>query len=438
MNRVISPSSLSGTLRVLPSKSASHRAVLCCALAQGVCEVAPLQLSLDVQATLACAMALGFAQDVQTQPLGGTLEGFVAARITGGGVFAGGDLREADCGESGSTLRFLMPLALDGRGPVRLTGHGRLMDRPQDVYRELFDGLGVSWRDEPGAIVLEGKLRGGDYRLRGDISSQFMTGLLFALPLCDADSTLTLTTDLESGAYVQLTREMQSRFGVCSEWQDARTLRIPGRQRYSAPERVQVEGDWSHAAFYMVSGAIAEGDGCVRLTGLLADSSQGDRACVDVLRAMGADIRWEGEALCIRPSRLRGCVIDAAQIPDLVPALCVAACAAEGETHIQNAARLRIKECDRLMAMRTELQKLGAHVEELQDGLVIRGGRRLRGGQVDAWNDHRIAMALCVASALCEGELTLRGAESVQKSAPAFYREFESLGGMTRALDLGE
>ena len=356
MNRVITPSRLSGTLRVLPSKAASHRAVLCASLAQGACEVAPLQLSLDIRATLACAKALGLAQSVQTQPLGGTLEGFVAARVTGGGAYAGGGLREADCGESGSTLRFLMPLALDGRGPVRFIGHGRLMERPQDVYRELFGGLGVSWQDEPGAALLEGRLRGGNYRLRGDVSSQFITGLLFALPLCEEDSTLTLTTHLESSAYVTLTREMQARFGVHSQWSGERTLRIPGRQRYIAPERVQVEGDWSHAAFYMVAGAIAEGEGCVRLTGLLADSSQGDRACADVLREMGADIRWEGDALCIRPSRLRGRTIDASQIPDLVPALCVAACAAEGETRIQNAARLRIKECDRLAAMRTELQ----------------------------------------------------------------------------------
>lgn len=437
MRRTVIPAPLQGTLRVLPSKSASHRAVLAAALSQGACEVAPLQLSEDIDATIRCAQALGLLREAEIEPLSGAQAGFVRARFSGGTCKEDADVRVADCGESGSTLRFLMPLALDGRGPVRFIGHGRLMERPQDVYRELFAQMGVSWRDAPGAITLQGKLRGGDWSLRGDVSSQFLTGLLYALPLCKEDSTLTLTTRLESSAYVTLTRRMLARFGVVSEWQGARIF-IPGGQRYASPGSVSVEGDWSHAAFYLVAGAIAPSGEGVRLTGLSPDSAQGDRAVADVLRSMGASVRWEGETLCARPSTLRGVTVDASQIPDLVPALCVAACAARGETRIVNAGRLRIKECDRLAAMRSELSKLGADVRELPDGLVVRGGRPLRGADVDAWNDHRVAMALCVASALCEGEMTLSGAESVKKSAPAFYREFESLGGMTHALDLGE
>lgn len=439
MRRTVTPAPLQGTLRVLPSKSASHRAVLAASLAQGACDVAPLQLSEDIRATIRCAQALGLLEKSEITPLGGAQEGFVSARFAGGGARrAAGDVREADCGESGSTLRFFMPLALDGRGPVRFIGHGRLMERPQEVYRELFAQMGVSWQDAPGQIVLRGRLRGGNWPLRGDVSSQFITGLLYALPLCEEDSTLTLLTALESSAYVTLTRRMLARFGVASEWRDERTLFIPGGQHYESPGSVSVEGDWSHAAFYLVAGAIASDGEGVRLTGLSPDSVQGDRAVVDVLKSMGAKAYWAGDALCVCPSALHGVTIDAAQIPDLVPALCVAACAAQGETRIVNAGRLRIKECDRLAAMRSELSKLGADVVELPDGLVVRGGRRLHGAAVDAWNDHRIAMALCVASALCKGEMTLSGAESVKKSAPAFYREFESLGGMTHALDLGK
>ena len=215
MRRTVIPAPLQGTLRVLPSKSASHRAVLAAALSQGACEVAPLQLSEDIRATIRCARALGLLKAAETEPLSGAQEGFVRARFSGGGTCgANGGVREADCGESGSTLRFFMPLALDGRGPVRFIGHGRLMERPQDVYRELFAQMGVSWRDAPGAMTLQGRLRGGDWSLRGDVSSQFLTGLLYALPLCREDSTLTLTTRLESSAYVTLTRRMLSRFGV--------------------------------------------------------------------------------------------------------------------------------------------------------------------------------------------------------------------------------
>lgn len=442
MIRAIQPAALGGTLRVMPSKSASHRAVLAAALASEPCEVAPLQLSADVEATLRCARALGLLADCALEPLSGAQEGFVRARLRGGGVPASPGLREADCGESGSTLRFFMPLALDGRGPVRLIGHGRLMERPQDVYRALFAAMGARWEDGPGSLTLDGRLQGGRMRLRGDVSSQFVTGLLYALPLCAQDSTLTLTTPLESGAYVALTREMLARFGVRSAWQDERTLFVPGGQRYRSPGRVQVEGDWSHAAFYLVAGATAGAPQGVRLTGLLPDSTQGDRAVVQVLRAMGADIRWadspDGPALCAYPSRLTGTTIDAAQIPDLVPALCVAACAAQGVTRIVNAGRLRIKECDRLAAMREGLCRMGADVRETPDGLTVQGGARLHGAAVDAWNDHRIAMALCVAAASCEGGTALSGAESVRKSAPAFYREYASLGGMTHALDVGE
>lgn len=430
----IQPSSLHGALRVMPSKSASHRAVLMAALCSGESVLEPLQLSNDVQATLDCMKALGLAQ-AQLEPLPGG-DGFVRCRVTGGLQPQKSETeRVADCGESGSTLRFLMPLALDGCGPVRLVGHGRLMERPLDVYRELFAAQGVSWRDEPGAIVLDGQLHGGDFSLRGDVSSQFITGLLLALPRLAEDSRIHITTHLESRAYVELTRDMQSRFGIVSAWEDEHTLFVPGGQHVKTPGAVTVEGDWSHAAFYLVAGLIGGG---VTLTGLDAHSVQGDRTIVDVLRAMGGDISWANGAVTARPSALHGTQIDASQIPDLVPILAVAGCAAQGITRITGAARLRIKESDRLAAMAQELTRLGAQVEELPDGLILSGGRRLSGADVQGHNDHRIVMSMCVASALCEGALTVTDAHAVKKSAPRFFEEFIQLGGIAHARQLGE
>ena len=424
----IQHSSLHGALRVMPSKSASHRAVLMAALCHGESVLSPLQLSNDVQATLDCMKALGLAQ-AQTQPLPGG-DGFVRCRVNGGlQPVASKRERVADCGESGSTLRFLMPLALDGCGPVRLVGHGRLMERPLDVYRELFAAQGVAWRDEPGAIVLDGRLHGGDFSLRGDVSSQFITGLLLALPRLETDSRIHITTQLESRAYVELTRDMQARFGIQSAWEDAHTLFIPGNQRVKTPGEVEVEGDWSHAAFYLVAGLIGGG---VTLTGLDAHSVQGDRAIVDVLRAMGGEISWQDGAITAQPSKLHGTQIDASQIPDLVPILAVAACAAQGVTRITGAARLRIKESDRLSAIAGALNACGARVTELPDGLVIQGGQPLHGASVEGCNDHRIVMAMAVAAALCDGEITISDAEAVAKSAPAFWQEYASLGGQAR------
>ena len=398
MLKTVTPSRLGGALEAMPSKSASHRAVMMAALAQGETAIAPLQLSRDVEATLACAKALGLASHADISPLEG-MPGFVRARITGGGYgvpdAASGNaacvdstaprggtacahapaLRTLDCGESGSTLRFFIPLALDGRGPVRFVGHGRLMQRPLAVYEQLFVPRGIPWRLEHDTLTVDGALTPGTYALPGDVSSQFITGLLLALPLLNGDSRIELTTPLESRAYVELTRRVQASFGVVSRWEDGgQTLVIPGSQRPVSPGAARVEGDWSHAAFYLVAGAI--GKAPVALTGLDMDSAQGDRAIVSILQAMGADIREENGALVSRPSKLRAANVDASQIPDLVPILAVAMAAAGGESRITGAARLRIKESDRLSAMRAALGAAGADIEERPDGLRGRPARR--------------------------------------------------------------
>lgn len=409
MEKTVLPGSLQGTIAVIPSKSASHRAVMLAAMAQGETLLSPLQRSRDIEATLACARALDLRLE-QSGPL---------------------PLRMLDCGESGSTLRFFIPLALDGRGPVRLTGHGRLMQRPLDVYESLFRPRGVRWALEGDRLTVEGQLQSGEYALRGDVSSQFITGLLLALPRVPGDSVIRITTALESRAYVDLTRRIQAAFGIRSTWQDEHTLLIPGGQQAVSPGRFTVEGDWSHAAFYLVAGAIGQA-GPVTLTGLDMGSTQGDRAIVPILRGMGADIRESADGLTAFPSKLHSATVDVGQTPDLVPALAVAMAAARGESRITGAARLRIKESDRLSAMRAALCAAGADVTELEDGLIIRGGRPLRAAAIDGCNDHRIVMAMAVASALSSGPLTISDAQAVSKSAPRFWEEFTSLGGQAQ------
>ncbi len=432
MIKTVSPSPLSGRLHVMPSKSASHRAVMMAALAQGETILSPLQLSRDIIATLSCAKSLGLVGDVATTPH--DHPGFVRTTILGGERFAGG-LRILDCGESGSTLRFFIPLALDGLGPVQFIGHGRLMQRPLDVYEDLFRPLGVRWDLSDDTLTVEGTLTPGEYALRGDVSSQFITGLLLTLPRLPGDSVIHITTPLESRAYVELTRRVQAMFGVVSHWQDAHTLLVPGRQKIISPGLAHVESDWSHAAFYLTAGCLSS-SGPLTLTGLDMESAQGDRAIIDILRDMGAIINLHRDTISVCPSRLHGVTVDASQIPDLVPILAVAMAAAEGKSRITGAARLRIKESDRLSAMHAALTACGADVTELPDGLIIRGGKRLHSARIDGCNDHRIVMAMAIASAIAQGDLTITDAQAVQKSAPAFWEEFATLGG--RALSANE
>lgn len=424
MIKTVSPGSLCGTLDVMPSKSASHRALMLAAMARGETTLAPLQLSRDVEATLDCARALGLAVRTQTAPH--AQPGFLTVKLEGGGAKDGP--RTLDCGESGSTLRFFIPLALDGRGPVTFIGHGRLMRRPLDVYADLFRPLGVRWAQEGDRLTVEGTLRAGVYALRGDVSSQFITGLLLALPQRAGDSVIRITTPLESRAYVDLTRSVQRTFGIVSHWQDAQTLLIPGGQRAVSPGHARVESDWSHAAFFLVAGCLSS-TGPLTLRGLDLHSAQGDREIVRILQDMGAVISRQGGLLTVCPSRLHAVHADVSQVPDLAPALAVAMAAAEGESRITGAARLRLKESDRIAAMHAALTAAGADVTQLPDGLIIRGGKPLHAARIDGCGDHRIVMAMAVASAMAQGDLTITDAQAVEKSAPAFWTEFASLGG---------
>ena len=407
------PGSVYGTGVVPPSKSAAHRALIAAALSGCGC-VEGLARSADIDATLAGVSALG----VSAQRTGDTL------------VFAPAPVPETpvvDCCESGSTLRFLIPL-FGARGiPATFVGPGRLPQRPLGGYGDCLPPHGLALSRPDGLpLTLSGRLEAGDYPLPGNVSSQFLTGLLFALPLCAGDSCLRLTTPLESAGYVDMTLRTLRQAGIVIQ-ERADGWDIPGGQTYQPVTHV-VEKDWSQAAFFLAAGAIG---GQVCLRGLDAQSAQGDKAVVAILRQFGADIRETSQGLVCRRSRLHGIRIDASQIPDLVPILSVVAACAQGETRIVGAARLRIKESDRLAAVADGLRRLGCPVTEYPDGLSIQGGVPLRGGLVNGYNDHRIVMSMAVAALASVHAVSITDAESVNKSWPTFFEDFGTIGGQT-------
>ena len=393
-----------------PSKSLSHRAVICAALAGGGSEIKNLGQSEDIDATLNGVHALGLTGNER------------------GASRGPGHTRIVDCGESGSTLRFLIPIAaLDGL-PTIFKGRGRLLDRPLDAYADIFASAGATFRRVEDGILVRGPLRNGSYSLAGGVSSQFVSGLLFALPLLSGDSEIRLSTPLESGGYADMTVNVMRRFGVEASAEGS-VYTVKGGQRYR-PASYTVEADYSQAAFFLAASAL----GCdVRVAGLDPNSIQGDRAILAILEEMGAVIAWDGpdggeRAVSVRAGRMSPIVMDARDTPDLVPPVAVLCCFCDGVSGIVNAGRLRLKESDRLKALASELKKLGANVMESEDSLTITGGGGLRGGRVDAWGDHRVAMAMAVAAVRCDGPVYLSGANSVRKSYPGFWRDFEGGG----------
>lgn len=420
MKITIHPGPLSGTLRVPSSKSMTHREIIAAALAEGETEVTGVTWSEDIEATVRILSLLGAHIEKKEE------EGSITLFIRGGLKQQEGILH-ADAGESGSTLRFLIPLGLASGNHVTYTGHGRLSERPLTPYYDMFDRKHISYRTKGGLpLKVWGPLTGGTYELPGDVSSQFFTGLLFALPLSKEDSILRSTTPLESKSYVDMTVDTLSRHGIEIHEKEGGLYEIPGRQCYQKGT-FSVEGDYSQAAFWLTA---ALSGGAITLTGLSDTSLQGDKAIVALLKDMGGHIEKKDGGLTAERSSLHGITMDAENVPDLVPAFAAMAAVSEGVTEIIHAGRVRLKECDRLHAMAVELTKLGADIEEKPEGLVIRGKPSLSGGTVSSWNDHRIAMALASITPRLTGPLTIEGAESVKKSYPRFWEDFRKVGGM--------
>lgn len=429
---VIYPGALKGSVKIPPSKSLAHRAVICAGLAEGESIIDNIIFSDDITATTKAMEALGV--EVKKEE-GRENKERVKLSIKGNKELSLIN-NIVDCIESGSTLRFLIPVALLAKGEVTFKGKGKLVSRPLDVYYEIFEKQNIHYETNNGELPLkvEGELKSGEFSVKGDISSQFITGLMFTLPLLDGDSKIIITTELESKGYVDLTIDTLNKFGVKIENRDYKEFYIKGNQKYNSRD-YRVEGDFSQVAFWLVAGTLGESIKCEDMN---IDSLQGDKVIVDILKKMGAYISVNEDYIEAKTSKTKGIVIDASECPDLVPVLTVMAALSEGTTEIINAKRLRIKESDRLKAIASELNKIGGEVQELEDGLIIKGKKSLKGGKVDSWNDHRIAMAMAVASVKCEEPLIITNSNAVKKSYPDFWRDFKELGGKVDEWSMGE
>ena len=417
MDLCVNGSRLGGTVAAIPSKSQAHRLLLCAALAEGESRIRCPQLNADIEATARCLRALGAeiereGEDFLVRPV---------PRDAGGPCLL-------DCGESGSTLRFLLPVAAALGRKARFVGSGRLPERPLAELCGALRSGGAALSADRLPITVSGGLRAGTYRLPAKVSSQYISGLLFALPLLGGESRLELDGNPESAPYIAMTLAALRTFGVGAV-REGNAWRVPAGQRYRSPGALAVEGDWSNAAFWLCAGAV--GHAPLTVTGLDPASPQGDRAVLDLLLRFGAAVEAGEDCVTVSPAPLHGAELDARDVPDLIPVLSVVAACAAGETRVVHAGRLRLKESDRLSSTAALLRSLGGAVTELEDGLVIHGGG-LTGGCVDSFRDHRIAMAAAAASAACPESVTIRGAEAVNKSYPAFFAHYRALGGLTR------
>ena len=413
MNVTLLPSIPNGSIQAISSKSAAHRILICSAFADGDTIIRCDTTNKDINATADCLRAMG-ADITYNAPF------FTVKPIKS--IVSGTIL---NCNESGSTLRFLLPVACALGIDAKFSMSGRLPERPlSPLYEELIEhGARLSSKGS-NPLLCQGKLRGGDYRIRGDISSQFISGLLFALTLSGIGGNLVIEGATESAPYIDMTIAALSLFDAQPK-KTAYGYEISKNVKLRTPEYIDVEGDWSNAAFPLCMGAISKG--VVSVTGLKNDSCQGDRAIIEILDRFGADITFKNDTCTVKGGNpLHGIDIDASQIPDTVPALAVVAATADGTTRIYGAARLRFKESDRISSVCDMLTSLGADIRETEDGLLINGKTYLTGGTVDSFNDHRIAMSASVASVACSSSVTVLGAECAEKSYPDFWKDIKN------------
>lgn len=417
MNKTVSPGALSGRFRAPASKSHAHRLLICAALGKEPVTISCGTFSDDILATIDCLRALG----AQIQCAG--------EKITVTPIFAS-PRKETSCAlfcrESGSTLRFLLPVV--GALGLRAVFHmeGRLPQRPLHPFDALLCARGMKIWQKGALLHAEGQLQPGLYSLPGNISSQYLSGLLFALPLLDGESTLQITGALQSEHYLAMTEQAVLQSGIRFQKRES-CFYIPGAQEYHLPDGLMAEGDWSGASFFLCAGSLSETG--ILAQGLNKQSPQADRAVLELLRRFGAEVSCEDGGILVKAAPLRAITIDAGPIPDLIPAVAAVAAFAEGETKITNAARLRLKESDRLRAIAETIHRLGGSVQELSDGLIITGCGHLPGGTVDSFADHRIAMLGAILAGRCAAPVTILGAQCTSKSYPEFWQTLETLKG---------
>ena len=415
MKVTLQPFTPSGKIKAIASKSAAHRLLICAAFADKSTELVCEEINEDISATVRCLNALGAK---------------ITRRETSFTVLPIKNPRQnavLDCGESGSTMRFLVPVVAALGCGADFAMSGRLPNRPLSPLREELEAHGISFSAAgTNPLTLRGKICAGEYRIRGDVSSQFISGLLFALSLIEGESQIKIEGKLESAPYVNMTLDALYEFDAEPE-RTPYGFAVTGRKRFTSPEKLTVEGDWSNAAFALCAGAVSK-KAKVSVFGLDPESTQGDRAIIETLVRFGADIRRKGDCFTVRGGELCGIALDASNIPDLVPVIAVVAAAAAGQTIISGASRLKIKESDRLATVTEMLSALGADIKMTDDGLIINGGVALRGGEVSSYGDHRIAMSAAVASVICTDTVSVTTAEAVAKSYPAFWEDIATLG----------
>lgn len=421
MRYEIKKGSLRGIVKVPPSKSYTHRAIICASLANGQSKIINYLESNDTNETILTLKKFGIKIEKENNKLN---------------IWGNEDLDENKnkeiiidtIKESGSTLRFIIPLACISKikKPITFVIKGRLKERPVEPLTNALSELGAKYKisrthDSASITIYEG-IVGGKTEIPGNISSQFITGLLFACPRAKNDTEINLTTELESKSYVEITLDVLNNFGINIQTEDMQKFKINGNQHYKNIE-FEVEGDYSSAAFLLVGGAI---NGDIIVKNLNINSRQGDKEILNILARMNAKIEINEKGVNVKKSNLKGIEIDAKNIPDLVPICAVLGCFAEGETRIFNAGRLRFKESNRLEAITKELRKMNANIEETNDGLIIRKSY-LKGAIIDPHNDHRIAMSCAIAGLCAEGKTVIENAECVNKSYPRFFEDIENL-----------
>lgn len=426
----IIPSKLKGSVKIPPSKSMAHRAIICAALSDGICRIDNIDYSDDIIATINAMNSLGATIEkhddyIEVVGIYKNINKIKRNRII-------------DCNESGSTLRFLVPISLLFKGSNKFIGKGNLGKRPLTTYYNIFNDQGIKYSYEENNLnlVVDGELKPGVFEVEGNISSQFITGLLFALPLLNGDSKIIITKEMESKGYIDLTLKAISDFGIEIINNNYSEFIIKGNQKYNA-RNYRVEGDYSQAAFFLCADGLGNNVLCRDLD---LNSLQGDKEIIDILERMNVvfnanEIGLSGEV----NGELISTVIDGSQCPDIIPVLSAVSALSKGTTEIINAGRLRIKECDRLSAITSELKKLGAQIIEKEDGLVITGVEKLQGG-VEVWShkDHRIAMTLAIASTMCKKPIIIKDYECVAKSYPSFFEDFKALGGNIHEWNVGK
>lgn len=412
MDICIQPSLLSGKVNIPSSKSYAHRALICAALADGLSVIKGISMSKDIEATIAAMTALGAKCKVNKD-----------GNIEVNGICNVPEKASIDCNESGSTLRFIIPVAAALGVDTEFMGKGRLPERPIDIYTRELSRNGIKFEyNNTMPFKISGKLLSGIYEIEGDVSSQFITGLLFALPLLEGDSVIKLKSRLESRPYADITIDCLKKFGI-EITENENTYFIKGKQRYASFD-LTVEGDYSQAAFFYTANALGSN---INLQNLNPNSSQGDKKILDIISAMC----YNNIIL-----DLKNFDADCSDIPDLVPILAVLGSFGKETSRIFNAKRLKIKESDRLEAISVTLNKLGGRVSVTDDGLIIEPVERLHGGTVESYGDHRIVMSAAIAALKSDGDIIIKGAEAVEKSYPDFFRDYNNLGGKANVINL--